>query len=224
MLFTGSELDALAVAVQANVKHGKPLSRAERQAAARALLCACPEQSDRWLGEICGLSHTTVGVLRRSLGKCDQQVRTGRDGRRRPVNPLRGQMAIAELVAGKPNISIREAASAVGVAPSTVHRVVAGLTKQGKPSSVTKAPAAGKTAELRCALLQDPAFQASTEYANAAFWLAKTTVTVEDLTTHLASLPLSRTYEVADECRRRARAWTDIADSLETRLRRRPTT
>ncbi len=41
--------------------------------------------------------------------------------------------------------------------------------------------------------------------AQSASWLAGTTVTIEDLTIYLASLPLSRTYEVVDECRRRAR-------------------
>ena len=42
MLFSGNELDAMVVAVQANVTHGKPLSRIERQAAARALLRVAP--------------------------------------------------------------------------------------------------------------------------------------------------------------------------------------
>ena len=65
LLFSGSETDALVVAVQANVRHGKPLSRSERQAAAGTLLRRCPDRSDRWVAEVCGLSHSTVARIRR---------------------------------------------------------------------------------------------------------------------------------------------------------------
>ncbi len=46
-LFAGSETEAMVLAIQANIKHGKPLSRAERRMAAQALLNACPERSDQ---------------------------------------------------------------------------------------------------------------------------------------------------------------------------------
>jgi hypothetical protein len=34
---------------------------------------------------------------------------------------------------------------------------------------------------------------------------------------HMQSVPLSRVYEIADEARRRAKAWTDFAASLNHR-------
>ena len=71
-------------------------------------------------------------------------------------------------------------------------------------------------------LVADPALHSSPEGAEALTWLARTAVSVEDLHAHLGSLPLSRVYEVADECRRRARTWAQMADALEARVRRGP--
>ena len=110
LMFDGKDSEAMVVAIQANVKHGKPLSRGERRAAARSLLHAFPERSDRWVGEVCGLSHTTVALIRRSLNIADTRVRTGRDGRRRPVDRLAGQMAVARVIADNPTTTVRQAA------------------------------------------------------------------------------------------------------------------
>ena len=133
LMFRGSDMEALVIAIQANIQHGKPLSRGERQEAARALLHECPERSDRWVGEVCGVSHTTVAVLRRSVSAADAKVRMGRDGRRRPVDPSLGQAAVARVMAENPTASIRQAAGAAGVAPSTVQRLAAGLARSQKP-------------------------------------------------------------------------------------------
>jgi hypothetical protein len=223
LLFKGNDMEALVIAIQANIQHGKPLSRAERQEAARALLSRCPDRSDRWVGEVCGVSHTTVAVLRRTVSTAEAKVRTGRDGRRRPVDPSLGQAAVARVMAENPAASIRQAAGAAGVAPSTVQRVAAGLAR------TDKAPAMGVTISVGArgralaeGLVADPAFHSSREGAEAVNWLARTAVSVEDLHAHLGSLPLSRVYEVADECRHRARTWAQVADALEARVRRGP--
>lgn len=86
VLFSGTEIDALAVAVQANVTHGKPLSRLERHAAAAHLLQRSPERSDRWVADVCGLSHTTVARIRQANAIFSSSVRTGKDGRRRRID------------------------------------------------------------------------------------------------------------------------------------------
>jgi hypothetical protein len=148
-------------------------------------------------------------------------VRTGRDGRRRPVNPVPGQIAIARVMADNPMITNREAARVAGVAPSTVHRVVAGLIKSKVSSPVAATADALVTPGTADGLADAAAFQSSQEYAHALSWLAITAVTIEDLSAHLSNLPLSRTYEIVDECRRRARVWGEIAGSLEARMRRR---
>ena len=127
LLFSGSETEALVVAVQANVRHGKPLTRSERQAAAGNLLRRCPDRSDRWVAEVCGLSHSTVARIRKAAEALGPGVRTGRDGRRRPVDPAAGRRAIVKALAEGPASSFRQVAEAAGVAPSTVHRASAGL-------------------------------------------------------------------------------------------------
>jgi predicted trehalose synthase len=66
----------------------------------------------------------------------------------------------------------------------------------------------------------NPAYPSSPEDVDAVSWLDRTAVTLEDLRAHLGSLPLSRVYEIADECRRRARTWSEMADVLEARVRR----
>jgi hypothetical protein len=213
----------LVTAIQANIKHGKPLSRSERQAAARVVLDRCPERSDRWVGEVCGLSHTTVALLRRSLTSADARIRTGRDGRRRPVDPSPGQAAVVRVLEDNPAASIRQAAGAAGVAPSTVQRVAASLAKSHNqdrspaPICEQRAPASANEG-----FTGEPVCQSSRQGVDAVSWLDRTSVTLEDLRAHLGSLPLSRVYEVADECRRRARTWAEMADVLEARVRRGP--
>jgi ParB-like chromosome segregation protein Spo0J len=219
LMFNGNGTEAMALAIQANVKHGKPLSRGERRVAARSLLYAFPERSDRWMGEVCGLSHTTIALIRKSLCLADSRVRTGRDGRRRPVDRLAGQMAVARVIADNPAATVRQAAGVAGVAPSTAHRARARLYAQENPSPAPEAPAVPPMqgpyeADGRAAAL--PPFP---ELDEAASWLARTTVNIEDLRTYLVKLPLSRVYTVVDECRRRAQIWGEIAAAVEGRAR-----
>ncbi len=221
LLFRGTDMEALVIAIQANIQHGKPLNRSERQEAARALLCRCPGRSDRWVAEVCGVSHTTVAVLRRTVSAADGKVRTGRDGRRRPVDPSLGQAAVARVMAENPTASIRQAAGAAGVAPSTVQRVSAGLARSQTPASAPIVlDITGEAHGPVGALLADRALRSFPAGTEAVSWLARTAVSVEDLHAHLRNLPLSRVYVVADECRRRARTWAQMADALEARARR----
>ncbi len=221
VLFTGNEMEALVIAIQANTTHGKPLTRSERQAAARVLLGRCPERSDRWVGEVCGLSHTTVALLRRSVGSAVAPVRTGRDGRRRPVDPSRGQAAVARVMAENPLASVRQAAGAAGVAPSTVQRMAARLAKsEGSPPDKVALTLRSTVLGAGRRPIGDLALPVPAELADVFSWLSRTAVAFEDLHTYLARLPLSRVYEVADECRRRSRIWVEIADLLEARVRR----
>ncbi len=60
---------------------------------------------------------------------------------------------------------------------------------------------------------------ATPEMAEPSSWLARTAVSIDDLFTQLGALPLSRLYDVVDECRRRAETWSEIADLLEARAR-----
>jgi hypothetical protein len=189
VFFDGSETDALVVAVQANIRHGKPLSRSERQAAAGALLRRCPERSDRWLAEVCGLSHSTVARIRQAADALGPGARTGRDGRRRPVDSAAGRAAIAKALAEDPGSSFRRAAETAGVAPSTVHRTVAAVRRLGAepPQHPASSPPVLPLEDIGAL--------------------------------HPEDVPLGRIYEVADELRRRARTCLELADTLERRAR-----
>ncbi|MCK1815699.1 ParB/RepB/Spo0J family partition protein [Streptomyces sp. XM4011] len=82
-----SDHEVFILAVKSNVAHGMPLTLADRKTAARRVLLAHPAWSDRAIGEVTGLSHKTVGAIRRrSSGEIPQSgPRIGRDGRVRAV-------------------------------------------------------------------------------------------------------------------------------------------
>ena len=85
--FEGDEAAAFVVAVQSNVKHGMPLSLAERTRAASRIIHSHPQWSDRMIAAIAGLSPKTVGAIRaRSSEEIPQSDhRVGLDGRLRKV-------------------------------------------------------------------------------------------------------------------------------------------
>ena len=134
IMFHGDQAEAFALAISANIRHGKPLNGRERQAAAVRLMRQSPDRSDRWVGEVCGLSHSTVAKLRRAVSVAGPILRTGRDGRRRPVDPRPGQLAVAKALTEAPTLTLREAAEVAGVAPSTAHRAKA-RSGEGDPGT-----------------------------------------------------------------------------------------
>jgi hypothetical protein len=70
------------LAVKANVAHGLPLTLADRKAAAARITLSHPQWSDRAIAEVTGLTHKTVGRIRRRSGGPIPQphLRVGRDG------------------------------------------------------------------------------------------------------------------------------------------------
>ena len=222
LLFAGDDTEVLALAIANNVRHGKPLSKSERQAAARTLLKRCPERSDRWVGVICGLSHSTVALLRHSSEVAASEIRVGRDGRRRPIDAAPGQAAVARVIAEEPAVSARRAADAAGVARSTAQRVAAQVRNREAPVPPAPVAAAEPPGRSKPVVAGDHAFYSSPERAGVASWLEKTAVSPDDLHTYLEVVPLGRIYEVVDECRRRSRTWAEMAYALETQARRRP--
>lgn len=120
----GSIEDAFVLAVQANVAHGLPLSVADRKAAATRILRTHPGWSDRSIAQVTGLSAKTIRGLRCSTVKDPQlHVRTGLDGRVRPLRSAPGRRKAAEILARRPNASLREVARAAGISPGTVRDV-----------------------------------------------------------------------------------------------------
>ncbi len=117
--------EAFVLAVQANIAHGLPLTLAERTAAAKRIMLANPQWSDRAIASVTGLAHKTVGAIRRrdrdQLPSAD--TREGRDGRVRPRDGANGRLAAAELLETRPSASLREIAREVGISPATVRDV-----------------------------------------------------------------------------------------------------
>lgn len=117
--------EAFVLAVEKNATHGLPLSRAERSAATERILGAYPEWSDRAIAAVVGLSHKTVGSIRRRFSKDSEPVthRRGRDGRLRPVNGAAARARVSSLLADRQGASLREIAREAGVSPDTVRNV-----------------------------------------------------------------------------------------------------
>lgn len=128
--FEGDTASAFVVAVHANVRHGLPLSLADRKAAADRIIELYPAWSDRAIAEVVGLSASTVGARRRRLrvqiGQLDAKI--GRDGRVRPVDIGERRAAAERLIADKPTLSLREVARQARLSPETVRRLRAGIS------------------------------------------------------------------------------------------------
>ncbi|WP_369211262.1 ParB/RepB/Spo0J family partition protein [Streptomyces flavofungini] len=146
----GSSEDAFVLAVQLNAEHGMPLSRRDRRAAAERIIGSHAGWSDRRIAEVTGLAPTTVATLRkRSTGQGDQlNVRTGRDGRTRPVNSAVGRQRAGQIIAERPNASLREIAHEAGIALATA-RDVRLRVRNGKDPVPPKLREVAKDAVLR---------------------------------------------------------------------------
>ncbi|MFE3260627.1 hypothetical protein ACFXPS_38485 [Nocardia sp. NPDC059091] len=133
--FDGSTEDAFAVSVYLNVRHGVPLSLAERKASAGRLVMTHPEWSDRSIAATTGLSHKTVAAeRRRASGENPRShTRLGKDGRLRPSDTAEGRMAAAAILRENPEASLRQVSKIVGVSPGTVRDVRERLKRAEHP-------------------------------------------------------------------------------------------
>jgi ParB-like chromosome segregation protein Spo0J len=168
--------EAFVLAVETNVAHGLPLSRADRMAAAGRIVRSHPGWSDRAIASVTGLSHKTVGLVRRrASGEIPQSdTRCGRDGRVRPVDGAAGRAQVQQLLAARPEASLREIARAAGVSPDTVRHVrreqerTAGQTgapsNQGVPTQAMAPVAAVRPVAAVSAGRPEPAGRAQVSY------------------------------------------------------------
>jgi len=142
--FDGSAADVFLRAIEANVAHGLPLSRADRRAAAARIVASHPQMSDRAIGEAAGLAAKTVAAIRRSSNGAAPRLnaRVGKDGRVRPVSAAQGRQRAAELLARHPAASLREVARTAGISPTTVRDVRRRL-QEGLPPGPGRPGAAG---------------------------------------------------------------------------------
>ncbi len=123
--FDGTEDSAFIRAVEGNVRHGLPLSLAERRAAAARIVLTHPYWSDRRIASVAGLSGRTVAEIRAASDarQSPGEFRLGRDGRARPIDANSGRRLAGRLVKERPGASLREIARIAGISPETVRDV-----------------------------------------------------------------------------------------------------
>ncbi len=107
--FDGSDRDCFLAAVEANIRHGLPLTLADRRASAKKILAAHPEWSDRAIAAKVGLSGKTIGSLRRASTdpSVRSAVRVGLDGRVRTVNLDDGRRNVTDVLTRDAGTSIQ---------------------------------------------------------------------------------------------------------------------
>lgn len=235
--FSGSDHELLVEAVSRNARHGRPLARSERVAAAQRLLRMDPSRSDRAIAETCGLDHKTVGRLRsRTATAVDaaqmSEVRVGRDRRIRPMDVTGLRERIAAAIEETPDDSLRQIGRRVGASPETVRDV-----KARKARGDSLLPGSGPSAQqpaLRSRRVldhleppppgqsvswaSDTACQSARDAAAFAAWFDRAGSSL-DWRAYVDAVPLSRAYEVADQARAYAVAWKDFAEAVERRTR-----
>jgi hypothetical protein len=223
--------DSVRLALLATADGHSPTSvdKQDRERAVRRMLRAHPEWADRRIGHLCGTSPKTVARIRSRLrgtfgadaiGWVD--VRIGRDGRVRPLDAAAKRDKIAEVLAERPDASLRSIAKMVGVSPETVRTVRLSLEQMRDDAQdlacldLDRVPLpTARRAEWR----PDRSFTSREDSAATARFLQRTDVTESELTAHVAAVPLSRIYEVADEARRRAAFWERLAHHVEARAK-----
>lgn len=242
--FEGSDAEAFALAVHLNVTHGLPLTLSERKAAARRILLLNPHRSDRSIGLLTGVSHKTVGTLRRCTTEEDSQldVRLGRDGKTRPISPINGRRRAAEFLSMNPDASLREIARNAGVSVSTARDVRARFEKGENPlpDSLGKAsapcdepvadapqpardPSAGdhndgppQVHDLLRRLRNDPAVRFSDRGRRLLRLLSTNMAAIGVVDAIVESVPIHCSATVAEIARRNACAWQEVAKKFET--------
>ena len=160
--FHGSESDVFLLSVTANSQHGLPLSQNDRLAAAEHIFTSHSEWSDRMVAIVVGLSGRKIAALRAKVANHVPQPasRIGRDGRSRPLDPSAGRARAAELVASRPDISLRQVAREAGIAPATAADVRDRVRRGEDPVPVravqSKKPVAARRIDVSGTSPQEP--------------------------------------------------------------------
>jgi ParB-like chromosome segregation protein Spo0J len=215
--FDGGDDEAFILAVELNIRHGLPLSLSDRKAAARRILLASPELSDRAIGSKTGLSDKTIAVIRKRSGADFPHpvTRRGRDGRIYPVARGDGRQRVARLLAERPGASLRDIASAAGVSPAMVSNVRRQLLPPVEQAAPAGEPDRQAVLEQLCS---DPSVRDKEAGRELVRWLSRYAVGTADLPDLAGAIPSHRVPQVAALARQAASAWLTLARILETGL------
>jgi len=234
---------AFVAAVEANTRHGMPLTLADREAAAARIIRSRPESSDRSIASITGLSPRTVAAVRRRIPQVGEpSKRIGRDGRVRPLSSAEARRTAGEFIRRNPTASLRDVAKRTGLSPATVLDVRERLYRGEDPvperlrsdeitpmmpdvrdGAAGKSFAAARESRDHQLLLRklnrDPSLRFSETGRSLLRWLSSKSMNADSLEELTENMPLHCTYTIAEIARGFANEWLAFADNLE-RLRR----
>lgn len=213
----GDEDDAFVLAVKLNVAHGLPLARGDRVKAAERIVTTHPHWSDRVIATATGLSHKTVGAIRRrSVGQSLQSnTRVGRDGRCRPTDRAARRARAIALVSENPDAPLRQISHAAGISVSTAKQVRDHVRGRRPPEVDDAAPESTATvAGVVNALKKDPSVR-QTDAGRALLRLLSAHSLDADEWRYLTEgVPAHCRDAVARAARRCAESWTHFARQL----------
>ena len=232
--FDGGEDEAFLLAVEANIRHGLPLSLSDRRAAAERIINSWPLASDRWIANITGLAAKTVASVRRgSEGSTPQpEARLGRDGRLRPVDSRERRRIASELISAHPDASLRTIARNAGISVGTARDVREKMVQGIDPVLPKRAHAGGDRVAVTGAsrrpgepvdlqpiverLRQDPSLRYSEAGRQLLRWIGSPRLLEPDEWQSLiGQIPPHCTFDFARIARVCAQSWSDFADALD---------
>ncbi|WP_176929852.1 ParB/RepB/Spo0J family partition protein [Lentzea albidocapillata] len=236
--FDGSPEEAFVHAVRANVRHGLPLSKEERELAVDRIIGSHPYFSDRAIAGIVGVSAKTVAAQRKRMSSGDAQplVRVGRDGRSRPVGPAAGRLRAAEIIGGAPRTPLREVAVRAGISVATAHDVRKRLLEGADPvpdGTRLAGPRRGSRSFGRrgtgnahkpekvdrlaamSALRNDPSLRLSEKGRGLLRWLEVQAMALDGREAVAAAVPAHCAEVVVDLVREQAHVLIRFADALQ---------
>ncbi|MGW0537236.1 hypothetical protein [Streptomyces sp. NPDC003032] len=232
----GTESDAFVLAVEANIRHGLPLSLADRKRAAVHIIGTHPQWSDRRVASATGISAVTVADLRRRGGDSGAEARIGRDGRVRPADGSGRRTLAAELIRSDPDLSLRQVAKQVGISPETVRDVRGRLERgespvpdgslrlraESQPLRPTESGFARAVDRNRLAMLErlkaDPSLRLNETGRMLLRMLTMHSIDGQEWERILQRVPPHLYSVIAEFAREHARVWTGFADRLENRV------
>ena len=244
-LFEGTTEEAFLRAVETNVAHGLPLSQVDRRAAAERIVASHPHMSDRSIARASGLGARTVAAIRRRLTDAVPQLnaRVGRDGKIRPLSSVEGRWRAAEVIAEKPEASLREVARLAGISPATVsdvrRRLESGREPVGEqPGSADVREAVAVSPQVprqrgerkrRLAqpdpgsvidkLLRDPSLRHKEEGRHLLRLLQQNAIGTEEWSELTAAVPPHCGALIVNLARQYADTWREFAQDLDERVR-----
>lgn len=215
------EYSSFLAAVAENIRHGLPLTLADRRAAARRILEKSPEWSDRAIARAVGLSGKTIATVRREKGAdFERSRRKGLDGRERSV----GQQRVIGRATQR--VSARQPAARSSSSSSTqnTRRRFAddspAITEHQPLNLRTSEPPPSRKTTVLNVLRSDPSLRYSNAGRTLVSWLAGSALNNDSAEDVVEALPSHCLPLVIDLIHSHASFWSRLAELAKRRAER----